>query len=117
VFLLKYNNEKAAHVVLPDSDVDMITKLRWKGSVLVSLVWGDSVPDTVRKAPVLKAEAMSVAQSVDVIVPKVYEEKEDDKKGGLLSGLAKSFEKGKSRMGSGEKEAKLKNLLGFGKKK
>jgi hypothetical protein len=51
-------------------------------------------------------------------MPKEPKEVENaDKKGGFFDGLGKALEKGKEKLSTVEKEAKLKNLLGFGKKK
>lgn len=120
-FVLRYVQPSGAHVALVDaSDKDLIVDLGWRGNVLVSMVWGDTVDAAARRGPVLKPEAMSEAKSVSVVVPEVPEvedDKDDKKSSGFFDGLGKAFEKGKGRLGGADKEAKLKNLLGFGKKK
>jgi tether containing UBX domain for GLUT4 len=120
-FVLRFVEPSGVHVALKDDEaVDLIGKLRWRGNVLVSMVWEDGVDVAARKGPVLKPEAMSEAKSVSVVVPDaaaVEDEKDDKKAGGFFDGLGKALEKGKGKLGGAEKEAKLKNLLGFGKKK
>jgi hypothetical protein len=82
------------------------------------MVWGENVSPGIRQAPVLREDVMREAKSVRATMPEEPKDGENaDKKGGFFDGLGKALEKGKERLSSGEKEAKLKNLLGFGKKK
>jgi len=114
-FVIKYVDNKGAHVSLPDSDsYDIVTQAGWRGQTLVNMVWEDSVPVEQRKGPVLKAEALKAAQVLSVsAVDGAADEKEE--KEGFFSGLIKKASE-KKVLGSAEKEAKLKSFLGFKKK-
>jgi tether containing UBX domain for GLUT4 len=120
-FELRYvSQEHGAQLVTLKEDLskDLIANLGWRGNVLVSMVWGENVPPGTRQAPVLREDTMRAAKSVSATVPEEPKEEENaDKKGGFFDGLGKALEKGKEKLSSGEKEAKLKSLLGFGKKK
>lgn len=115
-FTLKYNTSAGAFVTLNDDEkVDLVSKLGWRGSVLVNMLWADNVDSKIKGLPALKDELLKVAKDVTAVVPDVP--KEDNEPKGFLAGLAKGIEKQKEKLGGAEKEAKLKNLLGFGKKK
>jgi tether containing UBX domain for GLUT4 len=118
-WVVKYTNPKGQFALVQDSAlVNLITTLKWKGSILVYMLWEDGVSESVKKRPSLKDEAMSAAEDIKKAMPaSTFQADPEEKSGSLLSGLGKALNKGKERLNSVDKEAKLKNLLGFGRKK
>jgi tether containing UBX domain for GLUT4 len=103
-FALRYVDAKGVHVTLPDdAGFDVIVKAGWRGSVFVSMVWDAETSAEQRQTKQLSVD-LSSAQSGE------------EKKSGFLGGLFKKDGKEKSKMGAGEKEARLQKLLGFKKK-
>jgi tether containing UBX domain for GLUT4 len=110
-FSLRYVNSKGTHVTLRDGPQKLIAENGWTGNILVTLVWGESVPTHVRQQPVLKDETRRQAVPIAVASP-APEEKSKQTSGGF-------FGKPQNRDGDKQKsvEAKLKNFLGLGKRK
>lgn len=101
---------------LPDGNVDLVDEVGWMGNVLVSLVWDDAADLDARKGPVLKADAAEKAKKLEFprVVESGPEKHDEENKKSFLDKF--KLDKGKNTSGAA-KEAKLKNLLGLGKKK
>jgi tether containing UBX domain for GLUT4 len=119
-WVLKFTDSKGQFLIVSDDEtVNLIKGLKWKGSILVYLVWQDGVDEKIKKRPTLRDEAMSEALSIKTAMPSVNvaEDSQESKGVSFMDGLNKAISKGKGMMDGAAKEAKLKNLLGFGKKK
>lgn len=88
----------------------LIRDLNWQGRVLVTVVWGDSVPEEVKEAPSLKKEYRAKAEELKA---PVIAGQEDLKIEQTASEPKKEDKKGKG----GDRETRMKNLLkGLSKK-
>lgn len=94
----------------------LIEDLGWMGDTLITISWGTGASEIAKQQPVLKDEYLATATHLKVEVMK----EADDGKGvqGFLGGLF-GKDKGKeksSKTSSEDKEAKMRKLLGFGRK-
>lgn len=113
-FVLKYLDAKGRHTPLSsDSTKKLIQDLGWTGDTLIYLTWGDNVSVHAKKEPSLNDQYMGKAEELKVSLPRPEPEQEE-KKGGFLGNMLGN--KGKD-MSPGDKEARLKKFMGFGKKK
>jgi tether containing UBX domain for GLUT4 len=117
-FLLRYVDASTGRTltVPNDAKVDVVKKLGWRGGTLVTFAWDDGASPAVKKAPALNDEMLSVARKMEIPVHETEPAKEGDGSG-FFGGMMKDMAKTASKITGQEKEAKLKNLLGFGKKK
>jgi tether containing UBX domain for GLUT4 len=114
-FVLKYLDAKGRHTPLSsDSTKRLIQDLGWTGDTLIYLTWGENVSAQAKKEPSLNDQYMAQAAELKVSLPQAETEPEE-KKGGFLGGILGNKGKGKD-MNPGDREAKLKRLMGFGKK-
>jgi len=102
-FSLVYVGSKAAHVSLKDGPQRLIASDGWKGNMLVSFIWAESVSDRVKKQPPLKEDIGR--QAIPLAVAPIEDKSEEKPLKGKDGDRQKSV------------EAKLKGFLGFGKKK
>ena len=100
-----------ALTLLEESEQLLIRGLGWTGGVLVTVGWKPDVSKARREAPSLKREWNERAENMSVPQPRVeaVEQGTDD----VVKVDKGDDEKGKKK---GDKEARLKKLLGFGKK-
>ena len=118
-FALRYVDSTGAHVTLPDGSAGLITKVGWRGNVLVSMVWDATASAEARKAPSLKQNVLSTAQQLTVTLPDektVTQDGAAEKQGGFLDALRGGKDSLKEKLSGSEKEAKLSKFLRFGKK-
>jgi tether containing UBX domain for GLUT4 len=114
-FVLKYLDSKGRHVPLSsDSTKKLIQDLGWTGNTLLYMTWGDNVSTLAKKDPSLNDENLAQAAELKVSLPQPEPEAEE-KKGFSLSGILGNKGKGKT-LSLGEREEKLKRMMGFGKK-
>ncbi|KAF1984570.1 hypothetical protein K402DRAFT_422780 [Aulographum hederae CBS 113979] len=111
-FVLKYAPPKL--MTMTEGGERLVKDLRLRNE-LVMMVWEDGVDAKTRAAPSLSQEAGGKAVAMRVEEPVPEEEKKDVGKGGIL-GLGKKQGGGGGGGSSGDKEAKLKKFLKFGKK-
>ncbi|KAF2456721.1 GLUT4 regulating protein TUG-domain-containing protein [Lineolata rhizophorae] len=119
-FVLTFAGPQGRQVHLQEDGKKLVLDLGWKGNWLVVFAWADGVPAAVKNAPVLKQGVRGSAVELKVDMSP----RGTDTAGGKSSdgGSAQNggAAAGSSKHGGGskaEKENKLKNLLGFGKKK
>jgi tether containing UBX domain for GLUT4 len=117
-FILKHLDSKGKHVPLsPDSTKKLIQDLGWTGSTLIYMTWGDNVSAAAKKEPSLNDENLTQATELKASLPQPEVEVEEKKGfGSALKGmLGNNKGKGKA-LSPGEREEKLKRMMGFGKK-
>jgi len=116
-FTLRYLDAKGKHVPLSSSSTQkLITGLGWTGDTLVYMTWGENVSPEIKKALALNEQYAGQATQLKVNVP-TAEDPEKEKKGFSFGSMfGKDKDKGKATMSSHDREAKMKKLLGFGKK-
>ncbi|KAK3077743.1 hypothetical protein LTS18_009431, partial [Coniosporium uncinatum] len=116
-FRLQYLGDNGRPATLSRGNERLVDDLRMQGKVLITFAWEDTAPASVRTKPVLAEEWSGKAVKMQVSEPEREPEKkegEEKGKGGIL-GLGKKKEGG----GGGsmaDKEARLKKLMGFGRK-
>lgn len=113
-FSLAYVGSKAGHVSLRDGPQKLIADDGWKGSMLINLIWDESVSAQVKRQRVLREDISKQAVPLTFETPAVEEEpeqKSEKPSGGIFGQKSKDSDRQKSV------EAKLKGLLGLGKKK
>ncbi|KAF2003385.1 hypothetical protein P154DRAFT_428683 [Amniculicola lignicola CBS 123094] len=112
-FQLKYLGPKGGQVTLAPSSKSLMQDLRFSGREIVTFVWDENASNEARVArKALAKEWLDKAQALKVEEP-VVQEKETSKMGQLL-GLGKAEGKRKAGMSAGDKESKLKSILGKG---
>lgn len=114
-FELRHTGPKGLPVALDETNAQkkLIKDCAFKGRVLVTLVWNRAVPTAIRHAPVLKDNLRG--QAVEITLPKVDDEQDADKSGEKATKDQKMAQGSSSK--KGDVEARMKKLLGFGKKK
>lgn len=101
---------------LPESDEKLIRDLGWTGRVLVTVGWSDEVSKARRTQPSLKSEFRARAEEMKVSHPIEEPGKSSGSAVPGVSGIGgQATPEDSKEKKAGDKEAKLKKLLGFKK--
>lgn len=110
-FELRYTSAKGRPETLdPTSQASLIKDLAIVGRVLVTMVWDPSVDAKARQQPSLKNELRGQAKKLEVQMPKEQEVETEVKT------EKKELPKKKNTGSKADIEARMKKMLGFGKK-
>ncbi|GAB7349479.1 hypothetical protein MBLNU459_g0191t1 [Dothideomycetes sp. NU459] len=115
-FGLRYPGDKGMQTPLEprDSEKKLISGLGLTGRIMITFVWDPSVGHAAREKPVLKESLRGQAKQLEV---KLQEQRnEDAKQGDGKNKDEETKEKRKAPTNKADVEAKLKRLMGFGKK-
>jgi tether containing UBX domain for GLUT4 len=114
-FTLRYVDTTGRIKDVPDqTSIDVVRNLAWRGGTLVTFTWADGASAKAKAEPALNDEALKSAKKMEIPVDGPSDTNKD---GGFFGNVLKEVGKTASKIGGAEKEAKLKNLLGFGRKK
>lgn len=110
-FVLRYPGPNGQQTSLPDGPQKLVPNLKMQPKTLMNFAWEEEASVAARQKPVLKSQHRQQAQQIKIDTPV----QEPDNKA-ISIGKAPEKSQQKSTSGGGDKEAKLKKLLGFGKK-
>lgn len=110
-FTLRYMGPKGQQVGLIDGQERLVADLSFQGRTLVNFTWDENASVKARKTPLLKEQWRKQAQAMKVDVPTPSVDLKQ-----APSGYDNAKPAPKKSSGA-DMEQKLKNLLGFGKKK
>jgi tether containing UBX domain for GLUT4 len=115
-FELRYTGAKG-HQTIPNSTTQRLVRdFGFRGKVLVTLIWKDDASSQARQGPSLKEEYRSRAKDLKVELATQQAAGEESHKA-AMSSKDSGADKGKGKSSGGDVEAKMKKLLGFGRKK
>jgi tether containing UBX domain for GLUT4 len=114
-FELRFTGAKG-HQTLPNSATQRLVRdLGFRGKVLVTLIWKPEASAQARKGPSLKEEYRSQAKDLKVELATQQAAGEESHKAAMSKNDANTGPS--SGKAGGDMEAKMKKLLGFGRKK